>query len=41
MEHWIQIAVGAAALLALLASAFEGARLWRSWRRTHSARLTR
>jgi hypothetical protein len=35
MEYWIQIAVGTAAVLALLASVFEGARLWRSWRRSH------
>jgi hypothetical protein len=34
MEHWVQLAVGAAALFALLASAIEGARLWRSWRRS-------
>lgn len=34
MEHWVQIALGAAALLALLASVFEGARLWRSWRQS-------
>jgi hypothetical protein len=27
--------VGTAAFFALLASAIEGARLWRSWRRTH------
>lgn len=33
MEYWVQIAVGAAALFALLASAIEGARLWRNWRR--------
>lgn len=38
MEFWIQVAVGAAAVLALLASAIEGARLWRSWRRTHVTR---
>jgi hypothetical protein len=35
MEYWVQIAVGTAALLALAASAIEGARLWRGWRRTH------
>ena len=35
MEDWIQIAVGTAALFALLASGIEGARLWRSWRRAH------
>jgi hypothetical protein len=35
MENWVQIAVGVAALLALFASAIEGARLWRSWRRAH------
>jgi hypothetical protein len=35
MEYWVQIAVGTAAFFALLASAIEGARLWRSWRRTH------
>jgi hypothetical protein len=35
METWVQIAVGAAALFALVASAIEGARLWRSWRRAH------
>jgi len=35
MEYWVQIAVGTAALFALLASAIECARLWRSWRRTH------
>ena len=35
METWVQIAVGTAALFALLASAIEGARLWRRWRRTH------
>jgi hypothetical protein len=35
MEYWIQIAVGAAATLALLASAIEGVRLWRTWRRAH------
>jgi hypothetical protein len=33
MEDWVQIAVGIAAALALLASAIEGARLWRRWRR--------
>jgi hypothetical protein len=35
MEYWVQIAVGTATALALLASAIEGARLWRSWRRSH------
>jgi hypothetical protein len=35
MEYWVQIAVGTAALLALAASAIEGARLWKSWRRSH------
>lgn len=35
MEYWVQIAVGTAALFGLLASAIEGARLWRSRRRTH------
>jgi hypothetical protein len=34
MEYWVEIAVGTAALLALLASAIEGARLWRNWRRS-------
>jgi hypothetical protein len=38
MEHWVQIGVGTAALLALVASVIEGARLWRSWRRSHSSR---
>lgn len=41
MEFWIQLAVGAAALLALVASAFEGARLWRNWRAAHSHRPIR
>jgi hypothetical protein len=35
MDYWVQIAVGTAAVLALLASAIEGARLWRRWRRSH------
>jgi hypothetical protein len=35
MEYWVQIAVGTAALFGLLVTAIEGARLWRSRRRTH------
>jgi hypothetical protein len=35
MEYWVQIAVGTAAALTLLASAIEVTRLWRGWRRTH------
>ena len=33
MEYWVQIAVGTAALFALVASTIEGARLWQSRRR--------
>jgi hypothetical protein len=34
MQHWIELAMGAVAAVAVAASAFEGVRLWRDWRRS-------
>ena len=32
MQHWIEIGMGVIAAVALIASAFEGVRLWRDWK---------
>ena len=34
MQHWIELAMGAIAAVAIAAGAFEGLRLWRDWKRS-------
>lgn len=34
MQHWIELAMGAIAAVALAASGFEGLRIWRDWKRS-------
>lgn len=34
MQHWIELSMGIIATAALAASAFEGLRLWRDWKRS-------
>ena len=34
VQHWIELSMGIIATAALAASAFEGLRLWRDWKRS-------
>ena len=36
MQHWIELAVGLIAAVAVFASAFEGIRIWAAWRRSET-----
>ena len=34
MQHWIELGMGVVAAFAVAASAYEGFRLWRDWKRS-------
>ena len=34
MQHWIELTMGTIAAVAVIASAFEGLRIWAAWRRS-------
>jgi hypothetical protein len=34
MQYWVELIIGSVAMVAVMASAFEGLRLWRDWRRS-------